>query len=61
MKEEQQAFAVTNSIEFKMTSTHMCSRRKMGSLNKVAESTDSLGKENKVSRKRTADSIIDVL
>ena len=36
MKKDQQAFAVTNSIEFKKTSTHMCSRRKMEGLNKVA-------------------------
>ena len=44
VKKDQQGFAVTNSIEFKMTSTHMCSR------NKVAESTDSFGKGNKVGR-----------
>ena len=29
VKKDQQAFAVTNSIEFKMTSTHMCSRTKV--------------------------------
>ena len=33
----------------------------MGSLNKVDESTDSFGKENKVSRKSAADSVIDVV
>ena len=40
VKKDQQAFAVTNSIEFKMTSTHMF-QEKMGSLSKAAESTDS--------------------
>ena len=43
VKKDHQAFAVTNSIEFKevITSTHMCSRKKEN-LNKAAESTSSL-------------------
>ena len=41
VKKDQQAFAVTNSIEFKMTSTRSVPGEKMGSMNKVAESTDS--------------------
>ena len=49
MKKDQQAFAVTNSIEFNLTSTHMWfQEKKVGNLNKVAEPTDSFGKGNKV-------------
>ena len=46
---------MTNSIEFKMTSTHYVPEEKMGSMNKVAESTDSFDKGNKVSGKSAAD------
>ena len=43
VKKDHEAFAVTNSIEFKevITSTHLCSRKKEN-FNKASESTDSL-------------------
>ena len=60
-EKDEQAFAVTNSIEFKLTSTHSFLGGKNGSMNKVAGSTDSFDNVNKVSGKSAADSVISVV
>ena len=60
-EKDQHAFAVTNSIEFKMTLIHSVPGEKMGKMNKVAESTASFDKRNKVSGKSAADSVTGVV
>ena len=51
VKKDQQAFAVTNSIEFKKHVDTQVFQEKMCNLNKAAKSTDSIDKGNKVSGK----------